>query len=54
VAARLLEPLGGWRRYRPELARLMRDQLSRVAAAPNLSKNVLELAQKALGAEPEA
>jgi aminopeptidase N len=48
IAARLLEPLGGWRRYREDLGKLMRDELSRIAATPNTSKNVLELAQKAL------
>ena len=47
VAARMLEPLGGWRRYRPDLAELMRGQLARISATPNLSKNVLELADKA-------
>jgi aminopeptidase N len=48
VAAKLVEPLGGWRRYRPELGALMREQLQRIVEAPNLSKNVLELASKAL------
>nr|WP_295107785.1 aminopeptidase N [uncultured Caulobacter sp.] len=48
TAARLVEPLGAWRRYRPELGQLMREQLERVAAHPDLSKNVLELATKAL------
>ena len=49
TAARLVEPLGGWRRYKPELGALMRAQLERIVAQPNLSKNVLELAGKALG-----
>ncbi|RRN65418.1 aminopeptidase N [Caulobacter sp. 602-1] len=49
TAARLVEPLGNWRRYKPELGKLMREQLERVAAHPDLSKNVLELATKALG-----
>ncbi|PIB93240.1 aminopeptidase N [Caulobacter sp. FWC2] len=49
TAARLVEPLGNWRRYKPALGRLMREQLERVAAHPDLSKNVLELATKALG-----
>ena len=49
TAARLVEPLGNWRRYKPELGQLMREQLERVAAHPDLSKNVLELATKALG-----
>ena len=47
TAARLIEPLGGWRRYDPELAALMRAELVRIAASPNLSKNVFELAEKA-------
>jgi aminopeptidase N len=48
TAARLVEPLGGWRRYKPELAALMRAQLERIAAHPGLSKNVFELVSKAL------
>ncbi len=49
TAARLLEPLGGWARYTPQLGALMRAQLERIAATTGLSKNVLELAGKALG-----
>jgi aminopeptidase N len=49
VAARLLEPLGAWRRYRPQLADLMLAQLRRIAEAPGLSKNVHELSGKAIG-----
>jgi aminopeptidase N len=48
-AARLIEPLGGWRRYRPQLGALMREQLERIVAHEGLSKNVYELASKALG-----
>jgi aminopeptidase N len=48
VAARLIEPLGSWARYTPDLGALMREQLSRIAASPGLSNNVLELALKAL------
>ena len=48
VAARLVEPLGGWRRYRPELAAKMRAELERIVAHPGISKNVLELAAKSL------
>jgi len=51
VAARLLEPLGAWRRYKPALAELMLAQLRRIAATPGLSKNVHELAAKAIGAQ---
>ncbi len=49
TAARMVEPLGGWRRYAPELGGRMREQLERIAAHPDLSKNVLELVTKALG-----
>ncbi|KSB89315.1 aminopeptidase N [Caulobacter vibrioides] len=48
TAARLVEPLGGWRRYVPALGDLMRRELERVKTAPGLSKNVLELASRAL------
>ena len=48
VAARLVEPLGQWRRYRPDLSDKMRGELDRILSQPNLSKNVLELATKAL------
>jgi aminopeptidase N len=47
VAARMVDPLGGWRRYRPELGAMMKAELERITAAPNLSKNVYELASKA-------
>jgi aminopeptidase N len=48
TAARLVEPLGGWRRYIPALGAQMRAQLQRIVDHPDLSKNVLELAAKAL------
>ncbi|HWE98525.1 MAG TPA: aminopeptidase N [Caulobacteraceae bacterium] len=48
VAARFVEPLASWRRYRPDLAEKMKAELERVAAAPKLSKNVRELVGKAL------
>jgi aminopeptidase N len=48
TAARLVEPLGGWRRYVPELGELMRAQLQRIVDAPGLSKNVLEMAGRSL------
>ncbi len=53
TAARLVEPLGGWRRYKPELGALMKAELQRILAAPGLSKNVFELVSRAL-AEDEA
>jgi aminopeptidase N len=49
VAARLIEPLGGFRRYRSELGALMKAELERIVAAEGLSKNVYELASRALG-----
>jgi aminopeptidase N len=49
TAARLVEPLGGWRRYKPELGALMRAELERILAAPGLSRNVFELVSRALG-----
>ncbi len=48
VAARLIEPLGGFRRFRPELAGKMKAELERILAADGLSKNVYELASRAL------
>jgi aminopeptidase N len=49
TAARLVDPLGGWRRYKPEYGHLMKAELERIRAAPGLSKNVLELVTRALG-----
>ncbi|WP_309644810.1 aminopeptidase N [Phenylobacterium sp.] len=48
TAARLVDPLGGWRRYKPELGALMKQELARIVATEGLSKNVYELASKAL------
>jgi aminopeptidase N len=47
VAARFVEPLGQWRRYRSDLADKMRGELDRILSQPGLSKNVQELASKA-------
>ncbi len=49
LAARLVEPLGAWERYGPELGGLMRAQLRRIVAAEGLSKNVAEQVGRALG-----
>jgi aminopeptidase N len=49
TAARLVEPLGAWRRYAPALGEKMREALQRIVSHPGVSKNVLELASKALG-----
>jgi len=48
TAARMIEPLGGWRRYTPALGALMKAELARIVATEGLSKNVYELASKAL------
>ncbi|CAN1522610.1 PepN Aminopeptidase N [Caulobacteraceae bacterium] len=48
TAARFVEPLGSWRRYKPELGALMKAELERIVAVEGLSKNVFELASKAL------
>ena len=48
TAARLVEPLGGWRRYKPQLGALMKVELQRIMATPNLSKNVFELVSRSL------
>ncbi|WP_332767342.1 aminopeptidase N [Phenylobacterium sp.] len=48
TAARLVDPLGGWRRYKPELGVLMKRELARIAGTEGLSKNVYELVSKAL------
>ncbi|MDR3513217.1 MAG: aminopeptidase N [Caulobacteraceae bacterium] len=48
TAARLVEPLGAWRRYEPALGELMRAQLQRIVETEGLSKNVFEMASRAL------
>ncbi len=47
AAARMIDPLAGWARYTPELGALMRAELDRIAGSDGVSKNVLELADKA-------
>ena len=48
VAARLARSLDRWRKYAPALQEKMRAALQRVAVAPDLSKDVLEVIGKAL------
>ena len=48
VAARLVPPLGRWRRFEPKRAALMREALERVAATAGLSKDVYEQVTKSL------
>ncbi len=54
TAARLVEPLGGWRRYKPELGKLMKAELERILASPGLSKNVFELVSRSLAEDQAA
>ena len=47
-AARLVAPLGRWRRFDAQRSARMRAELERVAARPGLSKDVFEIASKSL------
>ncbi|MBV8685959.1 MAG: aminopeptidase N [Alphaproteobacteria bacterium] len=48
TAARLVPPLGRWRRFTEDRAALMKAELERIVAAPGLSKEVFEQASKSL------
>jgi aminopeptidase N len=48
VAARLLTPFGRWRRYDAGRQELMRAQLERILATPNLSRDSFEIVSKSL------
>jgi aminopeptidase N len=48
IAARLVPPLGRWRRFERRRSELMRKQLQRIADAPGLSRDVYEQATKSL------
>jgi len=48
VASRLLTPLTRWRRFDVERQGLMKGALERIAAHPNLSKDVFEVVSKSL------
>ena len=50
VAARLLTPLGRWRRQAPKRQMLMKEELQRILAYPELSKQTFEIASKAMAA----
>jgi aminopeptidase N len=49
TAAKLLPPLGRWQRFDDARQKLMRAELERILATPNLSKDVFEQASKSLG-----
>jgi len=48
IAARMVPPLGRWRRFEPKRGALMRQQLERIATAPGLSKDTYEQVSKSL------
>ncbi|HZV18581.1 MAG TPA: aminopeptidase N [Sphingobium sp.] len=48
TAARMVPPLGRWRRFDPARGALMRAELERIVATPGLSRDVLEQASKSL------
>lgn len=48
TAAKLVPPLGRWRRFDPARAGLMRAELQRILATPGLSKDMLEQVGKSL------
>jgi len=49
TAARLVPPLGRWRRFDPARAELMKAELQRIVATSGLSKDVFEQTSKSLG-----
>ncbi len=48
TAAKLLPPLGRWRRFDAARAQAMRAELERIVATPGLSKDLFEQASKSL------
>ena len=48
TAAKLLPPLGRWRRFDTDRAEIMRAELERIVAVPGLSKDLFEQASKSL------
>jgi aminopeptidase N len=49
VAARMVPPLGRWRRFDAARQALMKSQLERIAGTPQISRDVAELVVKSLG-----
>ena len=49
TAAKLLPPLGRWKRFDADRQALMRAELERILAAPSLSKDTYEQVSKSLG-----
>ena len=50
VAARLVRAFLSWQRYDAGRQALIKENLERIVAAPNLSKDVYEVASKSLAA----
>ena len=50
VAARLVRAFLSWKRYDADRQALIKENLERIVAAPNLSKDVYEIAAKSLSA----
>ncbi len=50
IAARLLTPLSGWKKYEPGRAALMKAGLERIAAKSGISENVREMVGRSLEA----
>ncbi|MEM7122993.1 MAG: aminopeptidase N [Pseudomonadota bacterium] len=48
LAARLIDPLGRWRRFDSARKQLMKSALDRILGTPNLSRDVFEKASKSL------
>ena len=48
VAARMISPLGQWRRFDAARQSLMQAELQRILAQPTLSRNTLEMASKSV------
>ena len=48
TAAKLIPPLGRWRRFDPARAGLMRAELERIVSTQGLSKDMFEQASKSL------
>ena len=48
VAARMVSPLGQWRRFDAGRQALMKPELQRILELPGLSRNTFEMASKSL------
>jgi aminopeptidase N len=48
VAARMISPLGQWRRFDAARQRLQKQELQRILDLPGLSRNTFEMASKSI------